>query len=173
MVKHTRFEDIPRFITFGHWECDFRPNEVIEFVEKHQVDMNPDFQRGHVWTEAQQIAWVEFYLRGGKTGRVLYFNCPSWQKSNHNYDEFVIVDGKQRYEALRRFVQDEIEVFGSRYSEFTDCVRVHHSIKININDLPTRRDVLRWYLEMNSGGTPHAQSELSRVKQLLEAEKGG
>ena len=31
------------------------------------LQFNPDFQRGHVWTEGQQIAFMEFLLKGGKT----------------------------------------------------------------------------------------------------------
>ena len=38
------------------------------------LQLNPEFQRGHVWTEEQQIAWVEYYLRGGKSGNTIYLN---------------------------------------------------------------------------------------------------
>ena len=36
-------------------------------------------------------------------------------------------------------------------------------MKININDLPTRKDVLQWYLEMNSAGTPHTKEEINKA----------
>ena len=42
--------------------------------------------------------------------------------------------------------------------------------KLNINTLPTRAAVLQWYLEMNAGGTPHADAEIERVRGLLAAE---
>ena len=42
------------------------------------------------------------------------------------------------------------------------------SMAIHINDLQSEKDVLQWYLEMNSGGTPHTQEELDRVKLLLQ-----
>lgn len=44
------------------------------------------------------------------------------------------------------------------------------SIKININNLKTREEVLQWYIDFNSGGTVHSKSEIDRVKKLLEEE---
>jgi len=38
------------------------------------LQLNPDFQRGHVWIENQQIKYIEYILRGGKTARVIYLN---------------------------------------------------------------------------------------------------
>jgi hypothetical protein len=176
-TKYTRFSDIPRFTEGGSWECDFRLDSVVRFVEEHQtgfgLDIDPDFQRGHVWNEAQQTAWLEFYLRGGKTGRVLYFNCPTWHMAppKTGYRDFVIVDGKQRLQAITRFVRDEIKVFGSYRSEYEDDIRVHNSIRINVNDLKTRAAVLRWYIEFNSGGVIHSDEEINRVRALLAEEE--
>lgn len=136
--------------------------------------MTPDFQRGHVWTEKQQWAYVEFLLRGGNSGRDLYFNCPSWhnQVPEGAYNEYVCVDGLQRITANRRFINGEIKAFGSYFSEYTDSLRLtQNTVRVHINDLKTRRDVLQWYLEMNAGGTPHTNKELQRVRALLEEVK--
>lgn len=32
----------------------------------------------YVWTEEQQIAWLEYHLRGGKSGNTIYLNNPFW-----------------------------------------------------------------------------------------------
>lgn len=175
MVKITRFEDVPQFTRSGSWECDYTLPRVLRFVEQAQeeegLNLDPDFQRAHVWTEKQQIAWLEFFLRGGKTGRVLYFNNPNWigTKVRGKY-EFVIVDGKQRLQAITRFLKDEIRIFGSLYSEYTD--KPQPTMKINVNDLKTRAEVLQWYIEFNSGGVVHSEEEIERVRKLLEKEQG-
>ncbi len=172
-MKITRFQDVPAFTRQGPWECDFPLDSVWRQVEQWQnedgLDLNPDFQRGHVWTEAQQIAWIEFFLRGGKTGRILYFNHTEWGRSYKGWS--VIVDGKQRLEAIRRFLHDEIRVFGSLRSEYTDTLRITQTMKINMNDLRTRAEVLQWYIEFNAGGTPHTDAEIERVKELLREEQ--
>lgn len=172
-MQYTKFADIPKFTSFGHWESDYSMAEVAHTVKQWQEEMNldidPDFQRDHVWTEAQQIAWMEFYLRGGNTGRTLYFNFPGWQRSFKG--DFVLVDGKQRLNAIFRFLNNEFPVFGdSYYKDFTDSIHMLQSIKINVNNLKTRSEVLKWYLEMNTGGTPHTEEELNRVGGLLEIE---
>lgn len=173
--KYTKFADVPQFVQGGSWECDFSPDRVIvnvdEWVEKNGLDLDPDFQRGHVWTERQRRAFLEFFFRGGRTARVLCFNCPSWHKSaTTDYDDFVIVDGLQRLTAIREFVENRLKVFGSYFREYEDSVRIHKTFKINVNDLQTRADVLRWYLDFNSGGVVHTKSEIERVRRLLEKE---
>ena len=113
-MKITRFSNIPKFTRDGSYAVDYPFHSLVKWIEREQAEeglqLNPDFQRGHVWTETQQIAYVEFMLRGGKTGRTLYFNCPSW---NHpvpegDYNEFVCVDGLQRITAITRFVHSQL-----------------------------------------------------------------
>jgi len=170
-----KFRDIPQVTRSGSWECDYSFVSALEFVTEHQetmgLNIDPDFQRGHVWTESQQILWLQHHLRGGKSGRYIYFNHPGWMSNFEG--EFVIVDGKQRIEAIRRFVAGEIKVFGAYFEEYTD--RKHHrgsmnTLRLNVNDLPTRAAVLQWYIEMNAGGTPHADSEIARVLALYDEE---
>lgn len=173
-----KFKDIPQFITTGSWECDFSlPSfikEIRRMVEEEGLVLNPDFQRGHVWTEEQQIKYVEFVLKGGKTGKVIYLNYPSWHRSvpKGAYNEFVCVDGLQRITAIERFLNNEIKVFGHYYSEYEDSPRsTTHTMKINANDLKTKEEVLQWYIDFNSGGTVHSEEEIERVKGLLESER--
>lgn len=175
-MKITKFRDIPQFTQKGSWECDFDFKDLLKFIDKqieiYGLQLNPDFQRGHVWTEEQQIAWIEFFLKGGKTGRVLYFNYPSWGGSfvkDGEYDDFVCVDGLQRITAIRRFVNDEIPVFGSFFSEYEDEMSLmRNSVRININNLRSKKEVLQWYVDMNAGGTPHTDEEIQRVQLMIK-----
>ena len=169
-----RFKDIPQMTENGSWECDFTLISMIKQIESWDqefgVNMNPDFQRGHVWTEQQQIAYVEFFLRGGQTARVIYFNNPNWNRYKDDADDMVCVDGLQRYTAIKRFVENEIMVFGHFFSEYEDSVRISNTIKINVNDLQTRKEVLQWYIDFNSGGTIHTDEQIGKVRILLEKE---
>lgn len=175
--KYVRFQDIPKFTSPGRYAVDYPLDSLVRWVENAERDdkllLCPDFQRGHVWTESQQCRYIEFLLRGGRTGRDLYFNDPSWHRSvpAGHYNDFVVVDGLQRITALRRFIHDEIPVFGSFYSEFRDSLRLStDTVRVHINDLKSRREVLTWYIEINTGGTPHSEEEIRRVQALLDAE---
>lgn len=167
-----KFKDIKKFKQDGQWECDYSIDslvgEIERFEDEHELELNPDFQRGHVWTEEQQINFIEFILKGGKTGRVVYLNHPGWMSDWRTGEAgFVCVDGLQRITAFRRFINNEIPIFGHFYSEFEDKPR-NITIRLNINNLQTREEVLTWYLEMNEGGTPHSKAELDKVRKLLE-----
>lgn len=80
-MKITKFKDIPQFTSDGNYQVDHPIHRFVKFIKDEIAEMglilNPDFQRGHVWTEEQQIAWMEYFLRGGKSGNVIYLNNPS------------------------------------------------------------------------------------------------
>jgi hypothetical protein len=40
----------------------------------------------------------------------------------------------------------------------------------NIAGLKTRKEVLEWYLNFNSGGSVHTEQELQKVRDLLAVE---
>ena len=169
-----KFNDIVR-LPEAHYEIDVswdRMEWALEnFHQDYSLEMNPDFQRAHVWTREQQIAYVEWILKGGETGKTVFFNCPGWQGSR-DVGKMVLVDGKQRLEAVRAFMHNEIPAFGHLFKEYTDRLRsVLIGFKFRIAALDTRADVLRWYLAINAGGTPHTSDELDRVRKLLEEEE--
>lgn len=169
-----KFYDIPQFTSSGRYKVDMSMEILVKqidlWIKEEGLQLNPDFQRGHVWTKEQQIKYIEYVLRGGRSGRDLYFNCPSWMKSNYKgkYRDFVCVDGLQRITAIQRFLNNEITAFGQYYSEFGGKTNlICHGVQIHVNDLPSRKDVLQWYVEMNEGGTPHSQAEIERVKKMI------
>lgn len=120
-MKYTKFKDIPQFTRDAsyHVNMDIRRVSIWieENIKEYNLQLNPDFQRGHVWTEEQQIAWLEFFLKGGKSGNDVYFNDPFWMDWNMNnikpdtYKDFVCVDGLQRLTSIQRFINNEIKVF--------------------------------------------------------------
>lgn len=121
-------------------------------------------------TEQQQIAFLEYFFRGGKSGLVCYFNKPDWNihVPDEAYNEYVCVDGLQRITACLRFVNNEIPIFGCYYKDFEDKPRMKHTLRLNVNNLKTEKEVLQWYIDMNVGGTPHTLEEIERVKKMIE-----
>ena len=68
-------KDIEPLIGFGNYEMTYpliRFDQTLEqWVEEDGLQFNPDFQRGRSWTKDQQIAFIEFVLKGGKTPPIL------------------------------------------------------------------------------------------------------
>lgn len=166
------FQDIAQYTRAGDCEYGYSLEYFVEAIKKFEKEdnliLNPDFQRGHVWTELQQVKYIEYLLRGGSTGKVIHLNHPNWQfHTSETYNEFVCVDGLQRITAITKFVENKFEVFGKYYKDFSGVLRKYHEMRINVNNLSSRKEVLRWYIEMNEGGTPHTKEDINKVKKLL------
>ena len=142
---------------------------LARYRKNYKLIENPDFQRGHVWVEAQRIAYVEFILRGGSTGREIYFNCTSWMDGFNT--PLILVDGLQRITAVERFLTNQIPAFGYLFKEYSDNIPFDCEFFFSIHNLKTRAKVLKWYIELNSGGIVHTPEEINKVIRLLEEEK--
>lgn len=169
-----KFKDIPKFTQRPSYHVnvglDYIEDWINDNIEELGLQLNPDFQRGHVWTEKQQVAYIEYLLRGGSSGREFYFNRIGGMHDLRNLKaEFVCVDGLQRITAIMRFLHNKIKVFGLYLNEYEEGVRMADVIfSMNVNDLKSKKLVLIWYLEMNSGGTPHTEQELKKVEEMID-----
>lgn len=144
---------------------------IQHYITKFDLQLNPDFQRGHVWTQQQKTDYIQWVLRGGTSGKSLFFNHPGWMKDWKG--EMVLVDGKQRIQAVREFLDDRVEIFGGyTFSDFGGTIPPWSgpSFDIYIANLKTRSEVLEWYLMMNTGGTAHSPTEINHVRKLLRKE---
>jgi hypothetical protein len=180
------WSDIPRFpqvnysinVPWNHLEI-----QLQSYVNDYNLEINPDFQRAHVWTEKQQITFVEYALKIPQSGLHLYFNHPNWSGKGKSSlkDQMVLLDGKQRLNAALCFIRNEIPAYGKYLKDYTHynptCkIRPHVPMLLDVNFIfnimciPTRKEILEWYLAFNSGGTPHSNEELDRVKEILKKE---
>ncbi len=177
-----KFREIPQLTSYGHYRIDvswdYLPTQLDSWQEykEQPLNLDPDFQRAHVWTEQQQIDYIEFCLRGGQGSNEILFNCPGWMHSfkpqeGEESNEFVLVDGKQRIQAALQFLNDKITAFGYKFSDYKDKLNMlRPSFSFRVNDLETRAEVLQWYLEINTGGIVHKEEEINKVRKLLEEE---
>jgi hypothetical protein len=173
------YDEIPRFPA-ARWEVDVFWRDLPQWLDRHvagefgpRLDLNPDFQRGHVWSDEQRTAYVEYVLRGGEVGKTLIFNHSTWDKPGVDGEgAYEILDGLQRLTAALKFLRGEIPAFGLRAHQWSGPLRHYAGFKWRILSLESRADILRFYLDMNAGGTPHAAAEIERVRALLQQENG-
>lgn len=59
-MKITSFKDIPQFTKEGNYQVEISiariPGWIATEREEMGLQLNPVFQRGHVWSEEQQIS---------------------------------------------------------------------------------------------------------------------
>jgi hypothetical protein len=127
-----------------------------------------EYQRGHVWSEAQASAFLGSLFSGDPMPPV-YLNM------SDRSDEMVVIDGKQRLTALYRWLKGEIPAINRRGLVFyvndldkSALRRLENRCYITAIrvDWPVKRQI-EFYIALNSGGTPHAAEEIERVKALL------
>lgn len=171
--------DRVRPLTTARWQADYQWSRVMAAVEDMGIDFGgleliPDFQRGHVWTEDQQSSFVESCLRGvvASDGLLIQLNCPNFTfdgAPGDIPDGLQCLDGLQRLTAINRFVNDEITAFGYTAEDLmhTEFSPKRYCIKLAIHTFCWRADLLEHYLAINAGGTPHGSSEIERVRELL------
>lgn len=152
------------------------------------IDLNPEFQRGHVWTKQQQIAFLENLIRGCQVNNIIYFNDlygvnPNIieQADERIKNKCVVVDGLQRLTSIIDFIDGKIKLFDNQVS-FND-IKEHEDkvfmrqvfnqsmIKIRTIHITNYAELLEFYINFNSGGTVHSETEIQRIKDLLEKEK--
>ena len=138
-----------------------------------QFDMDPDYQRAHVWTSRQQQDFLGHVVTGG---RVPLIFIRDYDQSGGARDKYEVVDGKQRLTSYLAFIRDEqcARLLNGRELWYRDFSKIERrrlpTIKCGIVTLKDRIEVLRFYLRLNGGGTDHSEPELDRVRALLAQE---
>ncbi len=141
-----------------------------------QLELIPDFQRGHVWTQDKQIAFMESVVRG-VAPLVIRFNCPGWQGdasaalTDMNPHSVVCIDGLQRLTAMREFMAGKFKIFDKYSVDDLDNTpfsfrRMGMMWSQEVFNFQKRSDLLQFYLDLNSGGVVHSDAELERVRGL-------
>jgi len=170
--------DIPSLTYVGQGLClswDAIDDTLTRWKKSYGIDLDPEFQRGHVWDMDTKIKFIEFMLKGGQV-QPLRFNSPVFGGENHAKhsdlpETVVLVDGKQRLTTILDFMANKIPVFGGTHlSDFDkpNLLLMRTDITYNVNKLQTKKELYQWYLEMNEGQVAHSKDELQKVRKLLE-----
>jgi hypothetical protein len=168
-----RFLDIPQYPRAHyqvHVSLDYLAEHIRGYAESYGFTMDPEYQRGHVWTMEQRERYVEHVLAGGETALDIIINVRNWNKPSAGKEGVAeVLDGKQRLTALLMFMRDEVRAFGLLYSEFEGKPRRSHIVwkVVDFDEV----DVLRHYVMLNAGGTVHTQDEIERVRALIAAKE--
>lgn len=181
VIKRRKFETAHHLnTTLSYLESTIYGTNDDEMRSK--VDLNPIFQRGHVWTREQQVAYIENFLRSPQTvNKTIYMNDlfvygnvdKVTEENNMVAGKIVCLDGLQRLTAALDFVHGKFTVFGgvsyedilnspTRTRILNDCL-----FDINYLVLSNNKEVIDFYVDFNAGGTPHTKEEIERIKKLI------
>ena len=73
-----KFKDLPKLTSKGNYEVSMPLLHAVSTITRWEKDeflelqLNPDFQRGHVWSEEQQVSFIEYLLKGVSSSNVIF-----------------------------------------------------------------------------------------------------
>lgn len=167
-----RISDYTYVQRMGTYRISADTDGILHMIERYKKDYNldfdPEFQRGYRWSHSQKIAFIEYLLSGGPSGREIYFNYPRWMGTSSLNDVMTLVDGKQRISTVMSYIKGEFSVFENIFYKdlrLEDASRIF--LYFNVNDLTEMKDIVTWYLSMNTGGSVHTEEDLQKAKDIL------
>lgn len=149
-------------------------NRVIDWLiterENGGLLIDPPFQRGSVWTEAQRVAWIETII-DDLPRPPLFLNHGDYEAGAYG-DKLVVIDGRQRLEAIFAFVDNALVVRGERWTDQPE--RFHRRFALAVcpvvlTSFATEAECIALYLRLLRCGTAHTEADVQRAQAELEA----
>ena len=185
-ARNEHLSSIIRPLRDSNWQVHTHWNSMESLLSDWALDyggveLQPDYQREHVWSTQQQELYVLNVLRGivGASGLIVQFNCANWENFDYSGDlprGVQCIDGLQRLTAVRKFMKGEIRAGGLSVTDLQGskfAVKNRYYFVFQMFSYQRREEVLQHYLDINAGGTAHSQEEIARVRGLLKHAQAG
>jgi hypothetical protein len=155
------------FDTFSTSSIDSLMNKVLYFG----TNSNPDYQRGYVWNEQDEINLIDSVFNGSDIGKFVFLKY-EWPKTDVD-----VLDGKQRLNTLVRFITSQFSYKGLYWHQLSKSDRYKfEDRKVQVAELDANRfteaDKLRLFLQVNVAGVPQDESHLTEIRQKLATLEG-
>lgn len=85
------------------WSTDWTAETVLSQLTRNNIDLDPSFQRRSAWTDAKQSLFIESLILGLPIPQLILADAQGKKGS------FIVIDGKQRLLAIRRFCSTDAE----------------------------------------------------------------
>lgn len=128
------------------------------------------FQRDFVWSLEQKQALIISILNNRPIG-TFYFNESD---VNGEIDD-VLYDGKQRFSAIKEFMQGEFPVIvdGKEYHwyelPYVDYRNfLSYSVSVALSTFDSMEELIKYYIVLNTSGRIHTEGDIEKAKSLLK-----
>jgi hypothetical protein len=145
--------------------------DFLEWHEKRQLELNPEFQRGNVWPSAARTYLIDTILRRLPIPKI-YVRTRVDLETKRSFRE--VVDGQQRLRAILDYGNDKfalgsraVEWAGKRYSDLEPDEQerfLGYTIAVDQLLNATDGDVLEVFSRLNSYTVPVNPPELRHAK---------
>jgi hypothetical protein len=146
--------------------CQCNLSSILNRYYHFGIDLEPDYQRGNVWTPEDENSLIDSIFNNIKIGQFVYIF------RGYEGKVYECLDGKQRTNTLIRFYESRFKYRGLTYAEM--CGRDQdHFENFTITILESKNEMTheqkyRYFLKLNAGGRQQDPAHLAEVKQLWE-----
>jgi hypothetical protein len=145
------------------------------YFSKYGIDLKPEYQRGNVWTLEQKQSLIDSVFRNIDIGKLAIIKRPWGSDGNKPATPklYEMLDGKQRLTALIEYYTGQFKYRGKYYHElcFGDKNHFkHYTVSIAETDPLTNEQKYRYFLKLNTTGTPVDPEHMAKVTGLLQKE---
>lgn len=141
-------------------------DSIFSIAYHFGLDMDPDYQRGYVWTDEDKVNLIDSVFNNIDIGKFVFVH-------NEYMDEYLyeILDGKQRVRALLDYYENRFPYKGKYFNDlslrdqFWFCQR---TISVAEVDKTNRKALLQYFLMLNTAGKTMAKEHLNTIRQMVE-----
>lgn len=149
-------------------------NHFYRDILSGEIDINPPYQRGLVWTLEQKQKYIESLFN--ETAVITPTIVLNWENSIDN-GAYEVIDGKQRLTTIFDFIENKFCLSNGLYFKdlsVSDCNFIlYHDIiytrieKISCSNL-TLNEKIELFLEINELGTKMSEEHIKKVKKMIK-----
>ncbi len=156
---------------FFHYSQRDLSGILAYMTSSYGIDLNPDYQRGNVWNETQKVALVDSIFKNIDIGKFTIIKRKWGDDPNVPQTPFMyeMLDGKQRLTALFEFRMSMFKYRGMFYHQMHPRDRNHFKhfpVSCAETEPLTNEQKYRYFLKLNTCGTPVDKTHLRKVREL-------
>ncbi|MGV9009216.1 DUF262 domain-containing protein [Brevundimonas sp.] len=112
------------------WSTDWTAETILSQLNRNNIDLDPSFQRRSAWSDKKQSLFIESLILGLPIPQLIL------AESADRRGAFIVIDGKQRLLAIRRFASTEAndEFTPLRLSGLNELERLNRKTYANFRD---------------------------------------
>lgn len=143
-----------------------RITNLLDMKYEFGTNINPEYQRDHVWEEADKIALIDAIFNGIDIGKFVFIH--NGYTEDYMYD---VLDGKQRFTAICDFFENRFPYKGKFFNELS--VRdqnLFRNFSISCAEVRniSRKQAMEYFVRLNSNGRIMDSAHLDKVRAMIE-----
>lgn len=154
---------------------NYQQRDLISLINMmlrdYGIDLEPEYQRGNVWSKKQKYDLIDSVFRNVDIGKFAVIKRPWGDNPNVPATPklYEMLDGKQRLTALFEYYTGRFKYRGLHYYEL--CHRdkghfKHYSVSYAESAPLTKEQKYRYFLKLNTTGTPVDINHIKKVREL-------